>query len=186
MTVEVLTNNPYYVLRDVNCVTIGKRAIKGKKVSFDDEVAFFKSKFLAEHSTIECLQFRVVDDSCRGDVASHIVRTTKGLPRFQVQSSRPDWNDGEERKPLDKTTVIFSSVWNPLSWMQMCRQRLCNRAAVDTKLWVMAVLDEMRLSGCPMLVALEQCCIPQCVYRGNICYEEKPCGMCQHWRDLAK
>ena len=172
--IEMLTKNPLYILKDTNCITIGKRAIKERKETFTEAVDYYKKMFIAEHSSIEWIDFRIVDDECRGDVASHIVRQTKSHPRFAVQSSRPDWNDGEPRKSLDKTIIKFTSKWNTLSFMQMCRQRLCTRASEVDRIWIKKVLSIMKNSKNPYFVALSKCCVPNCVYRGG-CPELEPC-----------
>lgn len=176
--VYVSTITPVYELKDANCITIGRRAHPDSDLSMDyiSKKEYFKKCFLAEHSTIEVLQFRIVDDNARADVINQIVRSTKGHPRFQVQSSRPDWNNGEQRKPSNETWRYFSSYWNPLSFMQMCRQRLCIKAMKESREWVAAVLDAMKSSGNPMLEALAECCVPQCEYRGKKCFELNPCG----------
>lgn len=171
---------PFYELKSANFATIGKK-IKfqtTQNVNFEDQKKYFKKCFLAEHSTIEILQFCVVDDQCRADIANQIVRATKGHPRFMVQSRRPDWNNGEPRKPSDQTYGIFRSYWNPLSFMQMSRQRLCTNAQEITRTWVQDLIHLMTVSNDPMLEALAECCVPQCQYRGNRCYEIKPCGLC--------
>lgn len=185
MKIEILTKDPLYVLRDSNCITIGKRAIRENisKMKKREEYEYFFKCFMARHSTIETLNFRVVDENCRGDIANQIVRATKGHPRFQVQSSRPDWNKGEPRKPSDQTFRMFASVWTPLSWLQMCEQRLCANAQTETRVWVKRVLNEMLRTEDPFFMALADCSVPQCVYRGCICYELKPCGQFPTWKN---
>ena len=181
ISVEVLTKNPYYYLKDANLITIGKRARQEYKEdynSYTKQYDYFKKCFLAEHSTIEILQFRIFDNSCRGDVTNQIVRHTKGHPRYSVQSSRPDWNNNEPRKPSDKTYRFFMSTWNPLAFMQACRQRLCANAQKETREWTKDVIACMQNSKDPMLVALADCCVPQCEYRGGYCFEIKGCGRC--------
>lgn len=102
ITVYTTTNCPMYELRDSNCITVNKRAstkwIEEQYLveKWQEQKDYFKKCFLAEHSTIETLHFRIIDDSCRGDVCNQMVRHTKGLPRYQVRSSRPDWT-GEPR-----------------------------------------------------------------------------------------
>ena len=100
------------------------------------------------------MQIKIVDDHCRGDVISHIVRTTKKQPRFVVQSKRPDWNNGEKRKAPDEEYKLFASVWTVSSFMEMARQRLCGRAAEETRQWVINCMREMDKSGDPLLMAL--------------------------------
>lgn len=198
ITCEILTKDPFYILKDSNLITLGKRANKDKCTSNyvmypgndivdvaatekkkKDRYEYYNRCFLAEHSTIENIHFRVIDDYSRGDVTNQVVRATKGHPRFQVQSKRPDWNQGLKRLPPDEDFKMFQSVWTPLSWLQMCRQRLCMNAMKETRQMIQTVLNEMRKTEDPFFLALADCSIPQCEYRGNRCYEMKPCGKCE-------
>lgn len=195
--VEVITKDPYYILKDANLISVGKRAnyskdkdgwimfpgndILDSRAMEEDHkkrYAYFKRCFLAEHSTIEMLSFRIFDDDCRADVAHQVVRHTKSHPRYVVQSGRPDWNNGKKRLPPDEDWRFFLSVWNPLAFMQAMRQRLCMRAQSETRHWAQVILDVMLASGDPMLEALADCCVPNCEYRGGRCYELQPCGRC--------
>ena len=173
--VEMVTENPLYILKDANCITIGKRAKRDRKEAHEEAKRYFLQKLIEEHSTVEWIHFRIIDEDNRGDIASHITRHSKGLPRFVVQSSRPDWNKGAKRKPLDETFIKFGSLWNPLAFINMCRQRLCNRASEIDRAWLRVVLDVMKNSNDPFFEALEMCCVPNCVYRGY-CPEQKSCG----------
>lgn len=146
--------------------------------SFEEIKAFYIKQFICRHSTCEVLFFSVFSDECRGDVASHLVRSTNGHPRHFVQSKRPDWNNGEKRKPLDQEIKFYMSVWTPASWMEMCYKRLCFKAAKQTRQWVINVIKEMLKSPEPMLQALAVCSVPQCV-RFYACPELQGCG----WRD---
>lgn len=145
---------------------------------FENIRDFYIKQFICRHSTCETLFFSVFDTTCRGDVASHLVRSTKGHPRHYVQSKRPDWNKGEKRKPLDQEFKCYMSVWTPISWMDMCYQRLCYKAAKQTREWVINVIKAMWNSPEPMLQALAFCSVPQCV-RYYACPELYGCG----WRD---
>lgn len=146
--------------------------------SFEEIKAFYIKQFICRHSTCEVLFFSVFSDECRGDVASHLVRSTNGHPRHFVQSKRPDWNNGEKRKPLDQEIKFYMSVWTPASWMEMCYKRLCFKAAKQTRQWVINVIKEMLKSPEPMFQALAVCSVPQCV-RFYACPELQGCG----WRD---
>lgn len=163
-------------MHDANCISLGKRAKKDRNEFHQEAFEYYRKCFLAEHSTMDVLMFRVFDDNCRSDVTHQITRATEGRPRFVVQSSRPDWNNGEARKPTDKTFVMFSCYFNATAWLNICRERLCNRAMDQTRSWVQQVLVAMESSDDPMLQALASVCVPQCVYRGNRCFELKGCG----------
>lgn len=174
--IEVITEDPFYNLKDLNCVSLGKRAKQDNKNETDKVrmANYYLDCFIAKHSTIDTLQIKIVDDNCRGDVIGHIVRSTKKQPRFVVQSKRPDWNNGEERKAPDKEYKLFASVWTVSSFMEMARQRLCGRAAEETRKWVENCMRMMDMSEDPLLMALSMCCVPNCVFQSG-CPETYPC-----------
>lgn len=165
---------------------LGREVVPGWKLTdleknikdFEEIKTFYIKQFICRHSTCEILHFSVFDNECRGDVASHIVRATNKLPRHFVQSKRPDWNNGEKRKPLDQEIKFYMSVWTPASWMELCHKRLCFKAAKQTREWVVKVIMEMWNSPEPMLQALAFCSVPQCV-RLYSCPELVGCG----WRN---
>lgn len=170
--IEVITKDPFYNLKDLNCISLGKRAKQKNKDRFlkcyeKEMFDYYVKQLIAKHSTIDNLLIKIVDDNCRGDVISHIVRSTKKHPRFVVQSKRPDWNDGEERKAPDKEYKLFASVWSVSAFMEMARQRLCGRAAEETRKWVVELLKEMDKSNDPLLKALSLCSVPNCVFQGG-------------------
>ena len=181
--VEMLTEKPLYVMHDVGCVTMGKRAKHNRPETHEEARDYYVKMFISEHSLIEWPKFRVTDMECRGDVASHFVRHSKGSPRPAVQSSRPDWNNGESRKALDKTFIGYTEMWDAWSWIHMCRQRLCNRASEIDRAWLRVVLDVMKTSNDPFFEALEMCCVPNCVYRGY-CPELKSCGKAPGYKNI--
>lgn len=180
--IEVITKDPFYNLKDLNCISLGKRARQINKDQFllknNEEYRFeyYKRQFIAKHSTIDNLFIKIVDDNCRGDVIGHIVRSTRKQPRFVVQSKRPDWNNGEERKAPDKEYKLFASVWSVSSFMEMARQRLCGRAAEETRKWVIECMRVMDSSKDPLLMALSLCSVPNCVFQGACPEIITPCG----------
>lgn len=205
---KLLTEDPYLTLRAINLASIGKspnnddvvcdfffRKTMGETVAewgeerynkyYNLAYTYFVECFKAEHSTIENLHFWIYDLNARGDVTNQITRHTKGHPRYCVQSHRPDWNGGEKRKPSDETYGRFVSIWSPLSFMQMCRQRLCAKAQKETREWVKDVLKAMHESQHPFFNALADCCASACQYRGGICYEMKGCGLCPSYLNVV-
>lgn len=141
---------------------------------FEEIKQFYIKQFICRHSTIESISFSV-KDTVRNDVINQVTRATKIHPRYYVQSKRPDWNNGEPRKPSDQTYSKFMSIWNPLSWMLMCNQRLCYKAMKETREWVFQAVEEMANSDEPMLQALAVCSVPQCIQNYG-CTELKGCG----------
>ena len=167
---------PLAEIHTSNLLTIGKE-FKGK-------LPYAPDLMLAEHSTLEFADI-IVEDEVRGDVVSHLVRHTKGHPRFAVQSQRPDWL-GKERPP-PSTPRLFRMKVNPIALMAMARERLCYKAMRETRLW----MEELKRSVCDegdkvceldaddtgeFLAALSWAMVPVCVHRGGCPYGDKTCG----------
>lgn len=182
MEIEIITKDPYYTLKDLNCISMNKRAKDSNRQKERTEKAkkdvyeYYMDCFISKHSTIDCIMFKIVDDNCRGDIASHLVRHTKKHPRFVVGSCRPDWNGGKKRKPLDEEFKHFGSVWSISAFQKMAAQRLCYRAASYTRKWVIEVLKAMDESGVPLLMACSMTCVPNCVCYAGCIEGKRTCG----------
>ena len=119
-------------------------------------------------------------------MASHVVRHTKGHPRFTVESHRPDWT-GKPRPSAGTFRGIYM-MFSPYSFIEVCRQRLCQLADANVRIFFERVCREMEKSDDPFLAALGRYASPDCVYRGGICHMHKRnwegCRMLPHWRDV--
>lgn len=182
MEIETITMYPYYTLKDLNCISLNKRAKftnildEREKGKFTKIYDYFLECFISRHSTIDCIQFKIVDENCRGDIASHLVRHTKKHPRYVVGSCRPDWNNGKKRKPLDEEFKYFGSVWSVSAFQEMAAQRLCYRAADYTRKWVLEVMKQMDESGDPVLMACSMTCVPNCIRYAGCIEGKRTCG----------
>lgn len=173
--IEMLTKDPIYQVKDANCITLGKRAIKGKVYDYETESKFWWDMFISEHSTVRSsVLFRIVDTDMRSDISAQLLRATKGHPQPICQSHRPDWNGNEPRKPSNETFGLFEHIHNAESFMAMCRQRLCFSTMKETREKVLDVLEVMRNMDSPFFNVLATCCVPQCVYRFGCC-DRKNC-----------
>ena len=162
------TQDPCMAIHQANQLSLGQFPPPSKE--FNRE--WIRCQIKAEHSTLELAHITVVAKA-RGDVISHLVRATKGHPRFVVQSSRPDWT-GLPRPPVETTRLLMIHA-TPYSLIQLARQRLCNKSAPYT---VAAVLDlklAMIQSPDPFISVLGEMLVPDCQYRGG-CHQSKPCG----------
>lgn len=184
--------HPIKQIHQANLITIGKykplSAIDWKKINIHD-------LFLGEDSTIEWVPIYIYAPT-RKDVTSHIVRHTKQHPRFVVQSGRPDWT-GKERPPHDAYTEFMLCV-NPLSLINMAKQRLCFKAMKETREWMEDVVkcmkayadrldnaaresrseeaDDALTERATFFSTLARILVPDCVYRGQCC-QRKSCGL---------
>lgn len=176
---QVNINNVDLIHR-ANLATIGKKM----KATWTPTKAWSLEQLHAQHSTLEWAEI-VIEANVSGTVASHITRATKGHPRFAVQSHRPDWT-GEARPPASTLRTIVIKC-NPYAFVEMCRQRLCNLAADETRAFFLTAVKAMCNHESVFLQALGDYVAPDCVYRGNVCHMHRKawenCRMVNHWHD---
>jgi hypothetical protein len=171
--IRALSSNPLGDIMTANLTTIGK-VYNGKEVSLEKA----HELVLGEHSTLEFAPF-LVSGSYRGDVASHVVRSTKGHPRFALQSARPDWTGKPRPGPEVERKML--SLWNPLSWVLMCRQRLCYKAMHETRMAILHARQEMAHSDDTFFRAVAWASVPDCIASGGCRYGKRSCN----WYELA-
>lgn len=157
------TENPAALIRFANMITQGR---EDYKYDFEPSVAWCQKAARREHSTLEWVHLVVVS-TVRSDVASHLVRHTKGLPRHVVQSFRPDWT-GEDR-PGHDSLRLYAGNWTPKALIDMARQRLCGKAMQETREWTERLKECLMLSDDKLLHAIGGAMLPDCEYRGK-CY----------------
>lgn len=176
ITIETIDNPAWYIYR-ANCISIGKKPRKDWKPTRE----WCEDVLHSGHSTLEQVGIWIYDDAIRGDVASHIVRHTKGHPRHVVQSMRPDWT-GKER-PGPEVERRYIGFYNPLALIEMARQRLCAKAYGYTQSEMCKIKAALVKSNDVFIAVLGEYLRPDCDYRGYQCHQKKSCGKCPHWRD---
>lgn len=177
ITIETPCPNISQFVYRANCATINKTPKKDK--TFDKEWCL--DQLHAQHSTLEFTMLYVYDDGCRGDVVSHLVRHTKGHPRFAVQSHRPDWTG--HNRPAADTQRKFLFAATPYAIIEMMRQRLCVLSSIYTQEEARSICDAMKCHNDIMVQTLGEYCMSDCEYRGGVCHQSKKrsCGRYRHW-----
>ena len=164
--------NPAGLVRLANLATLGKEV--DEKEDYTPDYHWCIDAVLSEHSTLDWASIVFVDQ-IRTDVVSQIVRHTKFLPRFAVQSWRPDWT-GKPRPRTPEENRILASKWTPRALQVMGRERLCFMAMSETREYV---TFEMRAalinSDDTFMKAVGLSMVPACVYRFG-CPYKKSCG----------
>lgn len=140
-----------------------------------DMTVWWIKQIVANHSCIRCIKFRIVDRAPKS-VIMQLIRATKGHPQPEVQSSRPDWT-GEERSNDPYEMKLFAHDHTAESFIEMARQRLCNRTEKRTRKYMWVVVNALRNCKDPFLRAIGFCSLPACVWYGNRCPEIKGCGL---------
>lgn len=176
MRFRVLNKDPLLDYREANKVTQGIDILQDA-VYFStprDETEFWIKQIVANHSTLRCVRFRLVDTRPKS-VVMQIIRATKGHPQPEVQSSRPDWNGGKERSSDPYEDKLFMQDHTAESFIEMAKQRLCNRTEERTRHFMQEMVTALEDSEDPFLKAVGYCCHPACVWY-NGCPEVKGCG----------
>jgi hypothetical protein len=141
----------------------------------EKQVEFWIKQIVANHSTLRSIHFRLVDTRPKS-VIMQIIRATKGHPQPEVQSSRPDWNNGKERSSDPYEEKLFMQDHTAESFIEMAKQRLCLRTEERTRRFMQDMVMALRKSDEPFLQAVGICCKPSCGWlRG--CPEIKSCGL---------
>ena len=177
MRFRVLNKNPLYDYREACKITEG-RDLFNEDSTFKpkNEVEFWIKHIVANHSTLRCIKFRLVDEQAKS-VIMQIIRATKGHPQPEVQSSRPDWNNGEERSSDPYQLRLFTQDHTAESFVEMAKQRLCRRTENRTRKYMWEMVIALRSSDIPFLKAVGYCCMPYCKWYGGRCPEIKGCQL---------
>lgn len=187
MRFRILNSDPMYDYREANKVTQGTDVAKDTvkwvyNRNFNQETEWWIKQIVANHSTLRCIHFRLVDTRPKS-VIMQIIRATKGHPQPEVQSSRPDWNNGKERSNDPYEDKLFMQDHTTESFIEMAKQRLCNRTEERTRKFMLEMVEALRASNNPFLRAVGYCSAPQCVWYGA-CPEIKSCGKKKRLSDI--
>ena len=174
MRFRVLNKNPLYDYREACKVTEGLDLYATDSTyKPKNEVEFWIKQIIANHSTLRCIKFRLVDTRPKS-VIMQIIRATKGHPQPEVQSSRPDWT-GKERSNDPYEEKLFMQDHTAESFIEMAKQRLCKRTEERTREFMGLMVQTLRDSKDPFLKAVGYCCHPYCWWYES-CPEIKGCG----------
>lgn len=174
MRFRVLNKDPWFDYKEANMTTQGLDILtetvcaRPKK-----ETEFWIKQIIANHSTLRCIKFRLVDTRPKS-VIMQIIRATKGHPQPEVQSSRPDWT-GKERSNDPYEEKLFMQDHTAESFIEMAKQRLCMRTEEKTRDFMRLLVQTLKDSKDPFLKAVGYCCHPYCWWYKS-CPEIKGCG----------
>lgn len=129
----------------------------------------WKKKLLAsEHSPARTLMYTIVMRDIPSYSSVHFVRHKFGVEHY-VRSQRVNPERGAERQD---TPVIHVMDMNFQALIAMSRKRLCYKADAMTRSIMVEIVNKLREAD-PISASF---CVPECIYRGNVCHEFKPCG----------
>lgn len=174
MRFRILNKDPWFDYKEANMTTQGLDILtetvcaRPKK-----ETEFWIKQIIANHSTLRCIKFRLVDTKPKS-VIMQIIRATKGHPQPEVQSSRPDWT-GKERSNDPYEEKLFMQDHTAESFVEMAKQRMCQRTEEKTREFMNLIVQTLKDSKDPFLKAVGYCCHPFCWWY-KCCPEIKGCG----------
>jgi len=130
--------------------------------------ASLKNIYMWMHSPVRTQIFSIQLYDIFSFVSVHLARHVTTVPF--VQSKRIDrGGDGNENR---YTLVNHRILCNAEALINMAQKRLCYQASPETR-DVMKLIKNTMYDVDPDLAYY---LVPQCVYRGGICPEPKPCG----------
>ena len=175
--IRLLNENHYYDYRESEKITQGVDIWEQDLSNPKDMTAFWIKQIVANHSTTRSVKFRITASAPKS-VVMQVIRATKEHPQPYVQSSRPDWT-GKERSNDPYEEKLFIMDFTPAAFIEMSKQRLCNRTEDKTRKFVNEIVKQMKESEDPFIKAVGYCSHPMCWwYKG--CPELKGCGMVPH------
>ena len=179
MRFRILNKNPMYDYREQCKLTQGIELDPDNTIFIPkNEVEFWIKQIIANHSTLRCIHFSLIDKRPKS-VIMQLIRATKGHPQPEVESSRPDWNNGKERSSDPYEIKLFGQIHTAESFVEMAKQRLCNRTEKKTRLVMEELVKGLKSSKEPFLKAVGYCCHPACWWLKG-CPEIKSCGYHPH------
>ena len=125
--------------------------------------------YRCEHSPCRTQLFWIELLGIPTSVSVHLVRHKIGVEHF-VQTMRDD--RGADAVADRNTPVNHGMLINAQALIAMARKRLCRKAHPETRLLMESIKDHLK----PIDPDLARYMVPECVYRGDVCHELKPCG----------
>jgi len=121
-----------------------------------------------EHSITRSRIFSVQLIDVPTCVSVHLVRHVTTTPFVRSKRIDRDGDGTEDRYTL----VNHRFICNAESLLHIARRRLCYQASKETRQTVIMIKEAIRKVD----PDLAHYMVPNCVYRGGICPEPKPCG----------
>lgn len=125
-----------------------------------------------EHSPSRTQLFWVVMEGIPSFVSVHFVRHAAVGQQHYVMSNRVDRGGDGNDIVTRNSPVNHRMLLNAQHLIDMSRRRLCYQASIETRSVMQRIKDEVAFVD----MDLARYMVPNCIYRGGICSEPKPCG----------
>lgn len=125
-----------------------------------------------EHSPLREIEFKIVMVGIPSFVSVHFVRHAATGQRHYVMSNRDDRGGAGNDTVTRNSPVKHTMRVNAQHLIDMARKRLCHQASKETRSVMLRIKEEIGVVWPDIANHL----VPNCVYRGGVCVEPKPCG----------
>ena len=156
-------------IEKITNVDLMRRACKFTTHGQVDSQMSLDKIYRCEHSPLRTQMFWIEMMGIPSFVSVHLVRHKHGVEHY-VQTMRDD--RGAEAVADRNTPVSHAMLINAQALINMARKRLCHKAHPETRLLMEHIKDSMAHVD----PELAKYMVPECVYRGDVCHELRPCG----------
>ena len=156
-------------IEKITTVDLMRRACKFTTHGQVDSMMSLDKIYRCEHSPMRTQMFWIEMMAIPSFVSVHFVRHSVGVSHY-VQTMRDDRGADEVANRL--TEVNHAMLINAQALINMARKRLCHKAHPETRLLMEHIKDSMAHVD----PELAKYMVPECVYRGDVCHELRPCG----------
>lgn len=156
-------------IEKITTVDLMRRACKFTTHGQVDSMMSLDKIYRCEHSPLRTQIFWIEMRAIPSFVSVHLVRHKYGVEHF-VQTMRDDRGAQEVANRL--TEVNHAMLLNAQALINMARKRLCMKAHPETRLVFEHIKDHMKVVD----LDLARYMVPECIYRGDVCHELRPCG----------
>lgn len=144
------------------------RETQGKEGELTPSFEWKRKLINSEHSPLRTIMFTIEMKDIPYYNSVHFVRHKFGVEHY-VKSQRSNIDRG-----LEPQNALVNHIMdiNAQALIFMARKRMCYKADEMTR-YIMNIIVAEIVKLCP---EFSQFLVPECVYRGGICHEFKPCG----------
>lgn len=144
------------------------RETQGKEGELTPSFEWKRKLINSEHSPLRTIMFTIEMKDVPYYNSVHFVRHKFGVEHY-VKSQRSNLDRG-----LEPQNALVNHIMdiNAQALIFMARKRMCYKADETTR-YIMNIIVSEIVKLCP---EFSQFLVPECIYRGGICHEFKPCG----------
>lgn len=143
-----------------------------------------KRLYRNEHSPMRTQIFKIGLYGIPTFVSTHLVRHSVGIIGHFVKTQRDDRiGETEGTSPDRWTPTNHGILCNAQALVNMARKRLCYKSHIETVKVMQELKHEVAIADPDLAIRM----VPECIYRGGVCHEDKMCRLrpgIRHWKEI--